>query len=251
MLAGMDLNQIFLFPVKDAEARKHFLIGCLVVLASFVIPIVPYLALFGYSARIAKQIFNSEEPRMIPWDDWGDMIKDGLRMFGVRMIYSIPMLLIAIPLMFMGLGLPILLENVSSSDAEAIFSIFMVLMLGSMCLIIPLSLPLAVIIPAAEMHAVEKDDFAAGFKFREWWQIFRANLSGFIASFAIYYGATMILTVFMQIIIATLILACLLPLILPGITLYLSLVMYAAIAQAYKIGKEKVTQTETQSALTA
>ena len=133
MLAGMDLNQIFLFPVKDAEARKHFLIGCFVVLASFVIPIVPYLALFGYSARIAKQIFNSEEPRMIPWDDWGDMIKDGLRMFGVRMIYSIPMLLIAIPLMFMGLGLPILLENVSSSDAEAIFSIFMVLMLGSMC----------------------------------------------------------------------------------------------------------------------
>lgn len=251
MLAGMDLNQIFLFPVKDAEARKHFLIGCLVVLASFFIPIVPYLALFGYSARIAKQIFNSEEPRMIPWDDWGGMMKDGLMMFGVRIIYSLPMLMIAIPLMFMGLGLPILLENVSSSDAEGIISVFMVLMLGAMCLIIPLSLPLALIIPAAEMHAVEKDDFAAGFKFREWWQIFRANLSGFIASFAIYYGATMILTVFMQILIATLILACLLPLILPGITLYLSLVMYATIAQAYKVGKEKVKQTETQSALIA
>lgn len=251
MLAGMDLNQIFLFPVKDAEARKHFLIGCLVVLASFFIPIVPYLALFGYSARITKQIFNSEEPRMIPWDDWGGMMKDGLMMFGVRMIYSLPMLMIAIPLMFMGLGLPILLENVSSSDAEGIISVFMLLMLGAMCLIIPLSLPLALIIPAAEMHAIEKDDFAAGFKFREWWQIFRANLSGFIASFAIYYGATMILTVFMQILIATLILACLLPLILPGITLYLSLVMYATIAQAYKVGKEKVKQTETQSALIA
>lgn len=247
MLAGMDLNQIFLFPVKDAEARKHFLIGCLVALAAFIVPVVPYLVIFGYSARIARQIFNNEELRMIPWDNLGDMIKDGLRMFGVRMVYSLPMLVIAIPLMLMGVGLPIALENVSSSDAEGIISIFMVLMLGAMCLIIPLSLPLALIIPAAEMHAVQKDEFAAGFNFREWWQIFRANLSGFIASFAIYYGASMVLTILLQIIIATLILTCLLPFILPGITLYLSLIMYATIAQAYKVGKEKVEQLETQS----
>ncbi len=248
MLAGMDLNQIFLFPIKDAEARKHFLIGCLVVLASFFIPVVPYLALFGYSAKIARQIFNNEEPRMIPWDDWGDLMKDGLKMLGVRMIYALPILIFSIPVMLMGIGLPIVLENASSSEVDTIISIFMVIMLGFMCLIIPLSLPLAVIIPAAEMHAIEKNEFAAGFKIREWWQIFRANLSGFIISFAIYYGASMILTIFMQILIATLILACLLPLILPGITLYLSLVMYATIAQAYKVGKEKVGQTEIQSA---
>ena len=63
MFFGIDLNQALTFPFKGAEARKYFLIGCGVALAGFIIPVVPYLALLGYAARIAKQIFNSESPR--------------------------------------------------------------------------------------------------------------------------------------------------------------------------------------------
>ena len=62
MIPGIDLNQIFLFPIKDAETRKYFLIGCAVSLAGFIIPVIPYLLLFGYVARIAKQIFKNESP---------------------------------------------------------------------------------------------------------------------------------------------------------------------------------------------
>jgi hypothetical protein len=45
MILGIDLNQIFTFPFKGAEARKHFFIGCLVSLAAFIIPVLPFFVL--------------------------------------------------------------------------------------------------------------------------------------------------------------------------------------------------------------
>jgi hypothetical protein len=106
--------------------------------------------------------------------------------------------------------------------------------------LIPFSLPLAVIIPAAEMYMVDKDEFAAGFRVREWWPLLRANLSGFIAAFGVYYLSTMALMLAIQLIGATLILACLLPFLLPAATMYITLILYTTIAQAYKVGKENL-----------
>ena len=138
MFFGIDINQIFLFPVKDAEARKYFLIGCVVSLAAFIIPVIPYLVLFGYAARIVKQIFNNESPHMIAWDDWGEMFKDGARMLGVRMIYSLPILILVIPLMLAGIGMPIVMENVNGAEVDTVIIIFSVIMFGTV-LLIPIS----------------------------------------------------------------------------------------------------------------
>lgn len=245
MFQGIDLKQLFLFPVKDAEARKHFLIGCLVSLSAFIIPILPYMALYGYAARIAKQIMNNETPRMVAWDDWAGMFKDGARMFGVRLVYSIPILIFTIPIILAAIGMPIFMENANSADIDSIIIVFTLIMFACMCLIIPLTIPLVVVIPAAEMYAVDKNEFAAGFQIREWWAIFRANIGGFIAAFAIYYIASTILVFALQIIMATLILSCLLPILLPALTIYLVLIMYATIAQAYKVGKDKLSKKET------
>lgn len=242
MFFGFDLKEIFMFPIKDQEARKHFLIGCLVSLAAFVIPILPYLVLFGYAVRIAKQVLNNESPRMVAWDDWGGMAKDGLKMLGVRMIYSLPILIFMIPLFIAMFAFPIMMSTSNSSDIESLMPIFMVLIFGSLCFLIPISIPLALIIPAAEMSVVEQDDFSAGFRFREWWPIFRANLGGFIAAFGIYYFTAIVLTFAAQFLYITLIFACLLIVFLPATTIYIALIMYATIAQAYKDGKVKLAQ---------
>jgi hypothetical protein len=244
MILGIDLNQIFTFPFKDVEARKYFLIGCAVSLAAFIIPVIPYLVLFGYTARIAKQIFNGESPRMIAWDDWEGMFKDGARMFGVRIVYMLPIFILMLPMILAAIGMSLVTANVNNADANLIFIVFSLITMVVVCLITPISLILNAIIPAAEMHAVDKSEFAAGFRFAEWWSIFRANLGGFIAAFAIYTVASMILMIGIQIIMATLILSCLLPILLPAITTYITLIMYAAIAQAYKVGKDKLAQVE-------
>ena len=100
------------------------------------------------------------------------------------------------------------------------------------------------------MHVIEKDDFMAGLRFKEWWPIFRANLSGFIAALAITYVASMILTLVIQILGATIILACLMFILIPAMTIYLTVLMFVLSAQAYKVGKEKAAQLEIAPAVT-
>ena len=240
MIAGIDLTQILLFPVKDSEARKNFLIGCAVALVGLVIPIIPYLFIVGYAAAIARQIFNEESPRMTNWNNWGKLFENGAKMFGVRIVYSLPFLILVLPMVFTGIAMPIVANNVNGSEVGTVIVIFGLVLLSLVCLIMLLSLPLALIIPAAEMHVVNKNEFAAGFRFREWWGILRANLGGFIVAFAISYAISLLLGTVIQILVATLILACLLPFFVPALTMYSTLVMYTMVAQAYKTGKEKL-----------
>lgn len=250
MFLGIDLKEIFMFQFKDAEARKYFLVGCLVAVAAFFIPILPYLVLFGYAARIAKQIMNNEAPRMVAWDDWGGMTKDGLKVFGIRMVLVSPILILLIPIILASIAFPIVLSSVNSSEIESVTAVFTLVIFASICCIVPLSIPLSLIIPGAEMHVIEKDDFMAGLRFKEWWPIFRANLSGFIAALAIIYVTSMVLTLVIQILGATIILACLMFILIPAMTIYLTVLMFVLSAQAYKVGKEKVAQLEIAPAVT-
>ena len=89
-------------------------------------------------------------------------------MFGVCIIYSIPILIFIIPLVISMIAMPLFISNASSSQQDALFPIFMLIIFGTLCVLIPLSLPLAVIIPGAEMHVMDKNEFAAGFRIREW-----------------------------------------------------------------------------------
>jgi hypothetical protein len=244
MFFGIDLNQTFTFPFKDSESRKYFLIGCLVSLAAFIIPVIPFLILYGYAVRIVKQKLHNESPHMIAWDDLGGMLKDGAKMFGIRIIYALPILILMVPMFLSIVAMPFLMGNSNDSQLNVLFPVFILIVLGTICLLLPLSIPLAVIIPAAELYVVEKDEFAAGFRVREWWPLLRANLKGFIAAFGVYYLSTMALMFATQIIGATLILACLLPFLFPVITMYITLIMYTTIAQAYKLAKEKLAQAQ-------
>ena len=245
MFFGFNLNEILTFPFKDADSRKHLLMGALVSISAFIIPILPFFVLTGYAAQIARQVLRGESPRMVAWEDWGKLFSDGAKVFGVRLVASIPILIFAIPLMIAGIAMPIATSSAGSNEVEAAMSIFMVVMSCSLCIIIPFSLALAVILPAAEMHVIENNEFAAGFRFREWWQILCINLAGFLAAFGIYYLLTLALTFGIQILMVTVVLACLLPIIMPGITIYSMVIMYAATAQAYRDGKAKLSQPET------
>jgi hypothetical protein len=242
MLANFDLNHLLMFPLKEEEARKQFLIGALVYLASFIIPIIPMLCATGYMMRIMRQVLNGERPRMVEWDDWGGMLTDGARLFGVRLVFMLPVFLLLCPLMGLSIALPFIMEN-AGQNADWIAIVFPLIFGVFFLLFIPLSLVIGVILPVAEVHVTDKGEFAAGFRFREWWGIFQANWSGFLLALAIAYAVNFALTLIVQLAMLTLVLICLLPFIIPAIAMYMSLVMYTAFAQAYKAGKEKL-QTE-------
>jgi hypothetical protein len=246
MFFGFNLNELLMFPLKE-ENRKHLYIGIAVSLLAFIVPIAPYIVLFGYGAQIAKQILNNESPHLVAWDDWGKLFKDGLKVFGARFIIGIPILIFVIPIVIVSFIFPFMMENANPSEVERFLPIYFLVIFGGVCFIIPISLVMAVIIPAAEMKVIETDDFSALFRFKEWWQIFRANLGGFIAAFGIYYLLSFVLAFAIQIIFVTIILSCLLIVLLPAITFYITVIMYATAAVAYKDGKAKLAQTSESS----
>ncbi len=239
-MGNFNIEQILFFPVRESESRKNFLIGTLIYFAGFIIPILPMILVMGYIARIMRQVFNGEEPRMPAWDDWESMLRDGAYIYGVRIIYTLPLLILIAPLFIGGMFLPLLAD--SSNDPNGFVIFFPFLLFGMLMLIIfPLSLALGIIVPAAEAHTISKTEFAAGFRVREWWSIFRANLGGFVIAYLIALIASFGLSLVVQIAMMTIILICILPLIFPAITLYSTLVMYAAFAQAYRDGKNKIS----------
>ncbi len=93
MFFGYDLKEIVTFPFKDADSRKYLLIGGLISIAAFFIPILPYFILYGYAVIIVRQVLNGESPHMVPWEDWGGMLKDGAKLFGVRLIFALPIII--------------------------------------------------------------------------------------------------------------------------------------------------------------
>ncbi|MEW5940770.1 MAG: DUF4013 domain-containing protein [Chloroflexota bacterium] len=241
MTSNFNLSELFLFPVKDDEARKNFLIATLVYLAAFIIPILPLIVVTGYTARIIRDVVNSESPSMPKWDDWESMLKDGLVLFGVRLVYMLPLFVIFFPLFFAMTALPIWMDASGGSE-DQIVPIFIVFGLATLC-IFPISLAFGIIVPAAETHTAVHNDFAAGFRFREWWPIFRANVGGFILAYLIAVIAAMILSTLVGIAMMTIILFCIMPIVMPATSAYITFVMYAAYAGAYKQGKDRLAST--------
>src|SRR5690606_3400237 len=160
----------------------------------------------------------------------------------LRFIVNIPILILVIPIMLVSFIFPFVLDGANSIDVEKILPIYFLVIFGGICFLIPISLILAVVTPAAEMKVIETDEFSALFRFKEWWQVFRANLSGFVAAFGIYYLLTFVLSFAIQILMVTVILSCLLIVLLPAITFYVTIIMYVTSAIAYKDGKAKLAQ---------
>ena len=243
MLFGYNLNDLFLFPVQDQDARKHFLIGCLIYLAGFIIPILPWIVATGYIAILIRQVLNGEKPHLVPWENWEALLKDGARLFGVRLIYASPLLVLFFLMMLAVFALPFfagLAQNDSNPDFGMAPLLFPLVLGGASLLIMPLSLAIGLIVPAAEIHVIAQDSFQAGFKVQEWWPIFKKNWGGFVVALAILYGISMLMSIVMQIMIFTVVLLCLFPFFLPVISMYSAVVQYAAFTQAYKEGRDKL-----------
>jgi hypothetical protein len=104
MLSNFDLNHLLTFSVKDTNARKQFMIGALVYLLAFIIPILPILVITGYMVRIVRQVLRNEKPHMEPWENWQEMFLDGLMLitqFAMMTLVLICLLPLMIPVISM------------------------------------------------------------------------------------------------------------------------------------------------------
>ncbi|MBV6396186.1 MAG: hypothetical protein HFACDABA_01779 [Anaerolineales bacterium] len=238
MSGSLDIQQLLIFPLKDNEARKNFLIAALVYLAASIVPVVPVVFILGYVARILRQTINGEELRMPAWEDWETLLQDGILLFGVRLVYTLPLMIVLAPVYILAAFTPVFAQSGNTGDGPALLPLF-ILGIASI-VILPISLAVGLIVPAAEAHTALHSDFAAGFRVREWWAVFRSNWRGFLLALIIAMLSGVVVTSIVGLAMITLVLICALPLILPGLSAYTTLIMYAAFAQAYKDGKNRL-----------
>ncbi len=232
-------QETLLFPVKDAEARKQFLIACLVTLAGFIIPLIPTIILMGYGVKIMRQVITERKnPSMPEWQgsDWSAMLMDGLRVFGLQIILMLPLFLImgcGIFFMISGsIGFTALAEE--STQAFAPLGIlFYLLGIGIMMLFSLLSIPYGVIISAAIPHSVANNSFEAGFKFKEWFPILRKGLGNFILGYIFVIVISFVFMFVIQFAMITIILICIVPFLMIPYSTYITLLANTVYSQAY------------------
>lgn len=239
-----NLQNTLLFPVRDPEARKQFLFASLVMLAGFIIPILPMLILTGYSAKIMRQIIEEKkDPSMPDWQnsDWSEMLLDGLRMVGAQFVYMLPVIIA------MGFGMLSLMSvsmaaAVSTSDnGQSLAPIGIPLFMAGFAVVMLLSLlavPYSVIISPVGPHVAATRSFASAFQVKDWWGIFRKGLGQFILNYVIVMAVSWVFGFIIQLAFMTIVLMCIVPFIMVPYSAYTVVLRSALLAQAYAKGAD-------------
>ena len=239
-----NIQETLLFPVRDAEARKQFLFTCLIMLASFIIPLLPLFLIMGYGVKIMRQIIDERKsPSMPAWQgvDWTETFVDGVKLYGVQLILMLPLML------FMGCGFLSMfggsismtaLADESTRSIVPIGMIFFFIGIGFFMLFSVLSLPYGIVLSAVAPHVATKRSFAAGFEFKEWWAIFRKATGQFLLAYALTFAVSFVFIIVMQIAMITLVLMCIVPFIMIPYSVYVMLMTNTLTAQAYLVGRD-------------
>jgi hypothetical protein len=205
-LTTTSIKSLLKFPFKEQDWKSRFLVGSLLVLACFVVPIAPWLFAYGYYIRVMRRAGKGEELSMPAWDDWGGLAKDGVHGFLVQMVYMLPGLLVYLGGVFIyfviSFGLPILsplLMLGSEGDQSAIplilAPLILILVFVSMAILfISIFLGMALIflgaipLPMALAHFAAQGNLSAAFRVKEWWPLLRANKLGYFIAWVIVAG---------------------------------------------------------------
>jgi len=246
-LTMKSVKDILLFPFRGAEWRGRFLIGSALVLAGYVIPIVPLLFVCGYALQIMRRVAQGEDPALLPWDEWGRYAVDGVRSMAAAAIYLLPGFVV----LAAGMGLyfassfamPGMYENqILSSDPESVWpwvflggmsAMFLSMFLGTVLLAIG-----AAPLPMALAHLAMRDQFSAAFHPREWWPRVRANAAGYFAAWVVAAGLAAMLYFASTLLSYSVILCCVSPFLSAAGGFYLSLVSAALFGQFYRDSME-------------
>jgi hypothetical protein len=178
-----------------------------------------------------RVIIDGQPPELPEWDDWGGLIKDGLRVYGAGLIYTLPAILA-----FLVSFAVLLVSTLPAADRGTIEPWMLILWLSfpiGFTLAMILAIPGQVFGQVAISHLVATDRFSAAFQVKELWAIFRANVGGFFLTWVISYAASFALIFVSQFLVYTLVFCVVYPLVIAAGTIYLALVSYALYAQVY------------------
>ncbi len=162
-----DLGKAFTFPFKDNAWFSKFLLGGLFIILCILI--VGIFIIAGYLVRVTQRVMRREENPMPDWDDIGGKLVLGFKYCVVYLIYSIPIILLYIPIVV----LAILGEGAESDDAMGVFA--GVYAIGMMVLLIPYALCITILFPVITYRFALHESIAEALDVSEIFRAFKRN----------------------------------------------------------------------------
>lgn len=245
------VQAILSYPFKQPGWQAKFAILAGLSFLNYAIPILPSILVMGYVDKIMQAIIlDNAEPTLPEWSDWSNLFSRGVKIFGATIVYMLP------AIAFLGIGYLILILApfmsiffMSTMDGQQVSSaIFFIQMLGTFAAMLLFGIGFILIslvgfiLPVVIAHVVAKDSFAAAFRIKEWWQIARANLWGFVTAIAMTTGAYLVGFMVIRVLYLTVVLCLLTPFLTLFLVVYLALVSSVMFAEAYRKGAENVAE---------
>jgi len=149
----MDIGKSFSFVFEDEKWIEKVLIGGLVSL----IPIVGIFILMGYGVKLVRNVRNHDPNPLPEWTDWGELIADGLKLFIITFIWTLPLVIL-----YMLIVIPMAMTDPENPSALAST---MAMCFGCFAFLYGIIVWLA--LPAIVIKFAETGEISSGFKFGE------------------------------------------------------------------------------------
>lgn len=169
------------YVFEDPQWVQKLLMGALFALAGVVL--IGVFFIYGYMARLVRNVIAGEERPLPEWTDLGDMFGEGAMLFVASLIYMLPFFFLC----FMMFPFSVL-ANVDNPATEILGGgglVFLSLFL------VPVGFVMAVWVPAAMLHAAVKRDFKAAFEFRVIGAFIRNNALNYLLAWLDFLVARM------------------------------------------------------------
>lgn len=154
------LRDALAYPRRGrAVFARHALGAVFILFGSLVFPL---FLVYGYLVRVVRGV-AAGEPEPPEWDDWEDLLVDGLKYFAVSFLYGLPVLVLGVFAAMIGVFLALGFMTGGSATPPAAVAV----VLGIVFLAMALAASLAgYLLPAAIVHFTLEGEVEAAFQLR-------------------------------------------------------------------------------------
>ena len=173
----MDYAKSFTFVFDDKDWLRKLGMSSLVLFVSLLLLVIPgILFIMGYQVAVGRNVYEGKENPLPEPENFGDIFRDGLALFGIVMVYYIPIWL----LMCVFIGLVAATGGAAESGAEGLGAALGVFSILIYCLFFLLAIGLGLFMQAGVVQYIRKGSFSACMQFGEIWNMTKTNIAEYL-----------------------------------------------------------------------
>jgi hypothetical protein len=184
----MDIGKSFGYVFDDDEWITKILIAALIVLLGILffwlllIPsIIAGFLLGGYGVEITRRVIRGDSQVLPKWDNWGELLVDGLKAWIIGLVYALPIIALSVCLGPM--------SGILAEEAEELSVMLSVCLSGVNFL---WGIVMGLLLPAAVAMFVAEEEVSAAFRFGDVISLVRANFVTYLLVLVIGWVASFI-----------------------------------------------------------